>query len=316
MVTASSPLARIGRLVHDPVGVLKRRFQALRSSPGGPDLSPLVRFSDQARLNGVEGLYLFLSFDCDTDLDIEASRRMHDFLGGLGIRMTMAVPGTQLLNGAEVYAGLGADGVEFMNHGFLPHAAWQDDSFISTTFYHEMADEAVAADIRKGHETVASVIGLPPSGFRAPHFGLYQEPRQLELVHRTARELGYLYCSTTIPSFGHAHGPVVDAGGIVELPTFGSVRAPTTILDSWTYLTDRRDYVLDGLYADLMIETVDTMLDRGMSGILSWYADPSHVIGQEPFERAMTHIARRGMRSLSGREAAAMGASATAATVG
>ena len=300
--------ARLRRFLADPMGALRRH---LTPAPSSVDLQAaniklLKDYGRKARVAGFDQLYLFLSFDCDTDLDIAASADLHRLLSGLDIEMTMAVPGTQLQHGAEVYGVLAAEGVEFMNHGFLPHAAWSDDRYVSITFYHEMSAADVAADIRNGHETVTRITGRTPNGFRAPHFGLYQEPEQLALVRRTARDLGYRYCSTTIPAVGHRHGPAFDVGGIVELPTFGSVRAPTTILDSWTYLTDRRDYTLGEDYAELMIETVDILLTEGIPGILCWYADPCHVTGQEPFMRAMRHIAAKGIPSLSGSEVAAM----------
>lgn len=301
--------ARLQRLLADPVGVVGARLRAGRAASAQPDpsLALFSAFDARARRAGIDRLHLFLSFDCDTDLDIAASTELHRFLSSLGIRMTMAVPGTQLGNGAVAYGALAAQGVEFINHGFLPHAAWEGDRYVSATFYHEMAEEAVGEDIRAGHEAVTRIIGRAPLGFRAPHFGHFQAPDQLALVYGLARELGYTYCSTTSPTAAYANGPVYDVGGLVELPTSGSVRVPTTILDSWTYLTDRRDYVLADDYAELMIETVDTLLSRNVAGILSWYGDPAHVIGQAPFERAMRHIASRGLNSLYGSEAAALG---------
>lgn len=299
--------ARMRRLLADPIGVLRRRVSLLQSSTQQvPDVALLQAVGRKARAAGFGQLYLFLSFDCDTDLDIPASRDVHDFLASIGIRMTMAVPGTQLQNGAATYSDLAGKNVEFMNHGFLPHAAWSEDRYVSITFYHEMTSDAVAEDIRNGHSAVTKITGRPPAGFRAPHFGLYQEPEQLTLVYQTARELGYQYCSTTTPIAGHRYGPAYDADGIIELPTFGSARAPTTILDSWTYLTDRRDYALGDQYSDLMIETVDIMRRYNIPGILSWYADPCHVAGQVPFQRAMRYIADSGIQSLSGTEVASM----------
>lgn len=299
---------RLRRLLDDPVGVVRRRLgtSGLTAAPHHPFVELFEAYRQKARAAGIDRLYLFLSFDCDTDLDIAASEELRAFLSKLGIQMTMAVPGTQLGNGAAVYGALAADGVEFINHGFLPHAAWQQDHYVSTTFYHEMTQEAVAQDMRMGHQAVLDVTGRPPAGFRAPHFGHFQEPEHLELVYAMARELGYRYCSTTSPTAAYENGPVYDVGGLVELPTSGSVRAPNTILDSWTYLTDRRDYALSEDYADLMIETVDTMLARDIPGVLSWYADPAHVIGQVPFMRAMRHMAERQIVSLTGTEAAAL----------
>lgn len=310
MVTAEMDrfYRRLKRLIHDPVGVISRRLSGAGSGDPqqGPSVGPFAALGEKARETGLDRLYLFLSFDCDTDLDIAASTELHAFLANLGIKMTMAVPGTQLRNGAGVYRALAANGVEFINHGFLPHTAWHVDRYVSATFYHEMDQAAVAEDIRQGHQAVMEVIGRAPAGFRAPHFGHFQEPEHLELVYSLARQLGYRYCSTTSPTAAYAHGPVYDVGGLVELPTSGSVRAPTTILDSWTYLTDRRDYALSEDYADLMIETVDTLIEQGIPGILSWYGDPAHVIGQAPFERAMQHLSARRLVSLTGTEAAAL----------
>lgn len=296
-------VSRLGRLLRDPIGTISRRLQPRQPVPPNPHLEKLKRFSTAAAESGISGLHLFLSFDCDTDMDIEASRELHLFLSSLGIQMTLAVPGTQLRNGAATYAALADKGVEFMNHGELPHAKWQDDQFISTTFYNEMPQADVVADIRQAHETVTSICGKAPLGFRAPHFGTFQTPDQLKLVYDVTRKLGYSYCSTTSPALAHRYGPVIDMGGIRELPTFGSVQSADSILDSWSHLTDRRNYALGSVYGDLMIETVDVMQSMAMNGILSWYVDPCHVAGQEPFERAMRHIAGMGMPSLSGHEA-------------
>jgi hypothetical protein len=309
LVTQSGTLPRLGRLLRDPLGTISRRLNAQPNTQVNPHLDKLRNFSRSAEQSGIRGLYLFLSFDSDTDLDIAASSELHGFLSSLGIQMTLAVPGTQLSNGAETYAALAAKGVEFINHGQLPHAKWENDQFVSTTFYNEMTEADVIADITKAHETVTAVCGKAPLGFRAPHFGTFQAPEQLKLIYDVARKLKYTYCSTTSPALGHRYGPVVDMGGIVELPTFGSVQSPESILDSWSHLTDRRHYALGTVYGDLMVETVDVMQSMQMSGILSWYVDPCHVAGQEPFERAMRHIAKCAIPSLSGLEASRLAAS-------
>lgn len=274
-----------------------------------PDpLQAYERYRAAARTQGLTGVKLFLSFDCDTDLDFTATLDVMRFLNSLGIKATYAVPGVQIEKGAATYRMVAASGAEFMNHGYLPHTAWSEDRYISTTWYHEMPEGDIEADIVKGDETIRRVLGLAPVGFRAPHFGHFSEPHQLALVHRAARQLGYSYCSTTLPEFGLERGPLVAVGDLIELPTFGSTTAPTCVLDSWTYLTDRRIYALGETYAELMCETVDHLVDGGESALLTWYGDPSHVAGQRPFERAMQHIASKGIESLYGREAAALAA--------
>jgi hypothetical protein len=92
----------------------------------------------------------------------------------------------------------------------------------------------------------------------------------------------------------------------VELPTFGSARAPLTILDTWTHLTDRRRYALSGAYYELFVETLDVLTRNDIPALLTWYGDPSHAWQQAPFMKAMDLIASRGIPTVSGREAAAL----------
>jgi peptidoglycan/xylan/chitin deacetylase (PgdA/CDA1 family) len=259
-----------------------------------------------ARKLGLSRPHLFLSFDCDTDLDATASEEVHFFLESLGIKATYAVPGAQLLKSPEPYQRLGQRGAEFINHGGLPHTEWTGDQWIGITFYDTMSPVEVEADIQRGHEIVTEVIGRAPMGFRAPHFGCYQAPEQLDLLHRTASNLGYRYCTTTLPSLGLKNGPVYHTHGLLEIPCFGSIRNPTTILDSWTYLTDRKNYALGEQYRDLMIETVDTFVSQQLPVVFTWYADPCHVLNQPPFMRAMEHLAKSGVVSVAGAEMASM----------
>lgn len=279
-----------------------------RQAPDAPHLS-LQAFRDYgmtARRLGLDRPHLFLSFDCDTDLDAEAVEEVHAYLASLGIKATYAVPGAQLLRAPESYRRLADQGAEFMNHGGLPHAKWDGAQWIGITFYSEMPVEAVVADIKRGHEIVTEVIGRAPQGFRAPHFGCYQEPEQVGLLHGTAAALGYRYCSTTIPKFGLRCGPAYETHGLIEFPCFGSIRNPETILDSWTYLTDRKQYALGEQYYELMAETVQVVLDQRIPAIFTWYADPCHVLDQQPFLRAMELLSKSGVVSVSGAELAAL----------
>lgn len=267
--------------------------------------NPAARFDAYTRAAhgvGLDGLYLFLSFDCDTDLDADAAEALDAFLRARGIKATYAVPGAQLEKAAAVYGRLAQGGAEFMNHGGLPHAMWSEDRWVGITFYDSMSNEEVVADIRRGHDIATAVTGRAPNGFRAPHFGCFQKTEQVELMHRTAAELGYGYCSTTIPVFGLANGPAYTAHGLVEFPCFGSIRNPETILDSWTYLTDRVNYALGDEYYTLFEETVNTMLDKRMPGVLTWYGDPCHVLDQAPFVRAIELLAGKPIVSVTGTE--------------
>ncbi len=277
------------------------------TSNGSAKKTRLQQYKDYVRLAKTSGLdqrYLFLSFDCDTDWDIDVVTELHSFLASLDIKMTMAVPGAQLQKGAETYERLAEKGVEYMNHGALPHAKWEVDQYVSTTFYEKMESSEVVSDIKQGHEIVRAITKTEPKGFRAPHFGHFQRPDQLDLIYETARNLGYTYCSTTVPEKGLTRGPVVNYGGLLELPTFGSASSPTCILDTWTYLADRKQYKLQDTYFDLFAETIDFFTKQKLPALFTWYGDPSHVVGQRPFEKAMELIHQHRIPSLSGQECA------------
>jgi peptidoglycan/xylan/chitin deacetylase (PgdA/CDA1 family) len=272
-------------------------------SPAPPAAeSPLEHYARLCRAAGIDRLYLLLTFDCDTDFDIGVVRDVDRDLRSRGVKAGYAVPGAQLKKSPSVWREVADQGSEFLNHGNRAHAEFRDGRYWPATFYEKLSQEEVAGDIRDGHRTVVEVAGVAPVGFRAPHFGSFQDPSQLKLIYDTVRPLGYTYCSTTIPSLGLARGPVVDVGQLAELPTMGSYRYPTTLLDSWTYLTDRVNYALGDEYGELFTETVERMTQERIPGLLTYYADPSHVFGQKPFERALDAIRRFDVATLHGRD--------------
>lgn len=263
-------------------------------------------YARQARRLGLDRLYLILSFDCDTPQDAEAATRLDPWLRERGIKATYAVPGETLQQGAASYHRLAADGAEFINHGALPHTEWRGGRYWSITFYHAMSPQDVAADIRRGHHIVADVIGRPPVGFRAPHFGLFQRPAQLRLQYDTLRELGYHYSTSTMPRFAMRRGPVFDVGGLWEIPLSGTYRQPFRVFDSWSYLRSPQDRVLKGQYSRAFIHTVDRLLARRIPGVLNYYVDPAHVVESAAFRQAIEHVVTRQIPTLHYTELLAM----------
>ncbi len=285
-------------------------------APVEPPLSAedaiLLAYGLKARAAGFNRLLFYLTFDCDTDEDAAAALTLDPWLRSLGIRSSYAVPGAQLMRAAEAYRQLAAVGAAFLNHGYHAHAEWRGDRYVPITFYDQFATEVVVQDIRDGDAACREILKQEPDGFRAPHFGSYQAPHQLSVIYETARELGYRYCSTTLPRFALDEGPVVDRGELYEIPLFGSRSAPTAILDSWTYLEDRKSFRLGKQYFDLFRDTVDFMLSKNIPGVLSYYVDPAHVIGQKPFLDAMEMVAARAIPSVTAHELIARAAAASA----
>lgn len=256
------------------------------------------RYSRLSRLQGLNRLYLILSFDCDTPEDIPAAEQVHTHLKGLGVKTTFAVPGQILELGAETFRRLSHDGADFINHGAMPHAEWRDGRYWSVTFYNEMSPEAVWEDIRCGHEILERVIGRAPTGFRAPHFGLLQDPQDLAILHAASRELGYRFSTSTPPSAAFQFGPTWKINGIFEIPVSGSYTHPLTILDSWSQVVSPQKPMLQDKYASLLKHTVDKLLEQDLSGVLNYYIDPAHVYKNEVFLSAISYAVERGIVSL------------------
>jgi len=283
---------------------MMRVLDWLRGRSTVPAGGALDNYLALCRRAGVDRLYLILTFDCDTDGDITAVGDLDRDLRRRGIAAGYAVPGSQLEKASDVWRSVADNGAEFLNHGGRAHAEFRDGRYWPITFYDKLSTADVIADIELGDRLVRQCAGKTAEGFRAPHFGSFQSPEQLSVIYDTVQRLGYTYCSTTTPATALTRGPIVRAGnGIIELPTMGSYRNPSTLLDSWTYLTDRVHYTLGEEYHTLFAETVERMTGQGMPGLLTYYADPSHVAGQAPFEKSLDVIAKCRVPSMHGRDA-------------
>ena len=184
--------------------------------------SPLWKaYGRKAKAQGFDRLYFALSCDCDTPEDAEAAARLHEWLTPRGMKATYAVPGEQLVAAAATYKRLAEDGAAFINHGARPHAEWRNGRYWSITFYHEMSPAQVVDDIKEGDRILREVIGRAPSGFRAPHFGLYQRPEELQTLHGALVGLGYRFSTSTVPALGLRRGPIVPMNGAAGIRTPG-----------------------------------------------------------------------------------------------
>jgi hypothetical protein len=254
--------------------------------------SLMDRYRAQARRAGLDRLYLIVSFDCDTAEDIAAAAEVHRRMRDIGISPAYAVPGELLAEGQAVYRRIAADGTEFLNHGARRHTYFDEAAkeYRSCFFYDEQTDEVVEADLVGGDRAVREVLGTAPRGFRTPHFGTFQNPSQLRFLHRVLKRLGYRYSSSTGPFFGLRYGPVFDRFGLKEIPISGGGTRPFAIIDSWACFAAPGRRLGP---ADYRSETLAMARQlAGGPGLLNYYADPSHVVGEPLFFETMAELAR------------------------
>src|SRR5262249_35667897 len=140
--------------------------------------------------------------------------------------------------------------------------------------------------IAQGDADVRDVVGHAPEGFRAPHFGTFQRPEQLRLMHAVLREHGYRYSSSTVPLHGYRDGPVSERYGLPELPVSGPPSAPLTILDSWGCFA-APDRTREPADYEREARALAGALGSAGAGVINCYADPSHVAGRPEFMAAV-----------------------------
>jgi hypothetical protein len=252
-----------------------------------PSSLPAVHAA-RARRAGLDRPYLVLSFDCDTPEDAEVAPALHRELMEMGVLAAYAVPGLVLRGGRDAYREIAATGAEFLNHGHDHHAEWSDElgRWVSRWFYDTLAPEEIRADVESGHADVRDVVGIEPAGFRAPHFGTFQQPSQLRFLHSVLSDLGYRYSSSTVPVHGFRDGPAFDRFGLLELPVSGMASSPLTILDSWGCFAAPDRTLGPADYEREATALADAVGAAG-AGVINCYADPSHVAGRPEFLAAV-----------------------------
>lgn len=260
-----------------------------------------LRQARLARRQGVRRLLVALSFDCDTERDIEVVASVHQRCLDAGVVPTYAVPGELLRAGRDVYGEIARGGAEFINHGGASHTSYEraTRTYVSTLSYDALTLHDVELDVRAGHRAVRDVTGVEPRGFRAPHFGTFQRRGQLKWLHDLLRQIGYRYSSTTMPLLGLVAGPVQDRAGLIELPVTGRPGAPNRVLDTWSFRfapgrrVDAADYVAE------VSSLLRWHVERGVPGVLNLYGDPSQVEDWPEFFMLLADLAPYAVPSMS-----------------
>ena len=249
----------------------------------------LRRLETASRRKGLSRPAFLLSFDCDTDRDIDTGWDVHARLMEMGIMPVYAVPGENLRRGAAVWRRIADTGAEFINHGYREHTIYENGRYVSTVFYNHLSRDEKEADILDGHNTVSDVVGQKPDGFRAPHFGTVQSSAELFQLHECLARLGYRYSTSTVPYVALRHGPATRKFGLMELPVTGCPDYPLTILDSYSFR-----FAANGPGSQTYLSQMGRWAELLASGrifFVNIYADPSQVADWPEFFDAVRQLA-------------------------
>lgn len=242
------------------------------------------RYFIKAKEVGIKKLFLVLSFDCDTQRDIEVVSSMHDKLIDLKIRPVYCVPGEILIKEKDVFKNLLLKGAEFINHGYKIHSKYDENKRIyeSTFFYDINEIEKIKNDIYDGHEAIKEVLGFSAKGFRIPHFGLIQDECSLKKIHLILSLCGYTFSTSTVPYYSFKYGPIFNNFGLKEIPLSGRWSNPFRVLDSYSFIN--KESIFDGNKYLIEGSKIANRFSKKISaGILNYYVDPSQINDNELF---------------------------------
>jgi len=245
------------------------------------------RTSKFAKKFGINDIYLILSFDCDTQKDIDVLEILNNKLSKIGIKPVYAIPGELILSNINTLKKIKDQGAEFINHGFKTHTLFIKEKNLNKSifFYDELNKSTIKKDIEKGDFAIKEALKIDPKGFRTPHFGTFQSKSQRTFLYDILRNLNYEFSTSTSPDKSFFQGPIHINSGLYEIPVSGCGYKPFNILDSWYFSCPKpsktsKDYYLEA-------EKVTTFVkDKGI-GILNYYTDPSHIVHNKNFWDAL-----------------------------
>lgn len=252
------------------------------------------RYSKLSKKQGINKLYFILSFDCDTHEDAKYALEVHEKLHKIGITPIYAVPGKMLEKNSHIYQKLSLQGSEFMNHGYYEHTYFDDDlgDYKSNFFYNELNYSQIEEDIVLGDQTIAKIIGKKAIGYRAPHFGVFQQSDQLSFLYNILKKLNYQYSSSTIPYHSFINGAFYQQKGLIEFPVTGTYQNPMAILDTWAYFKAPNRVKNEADYKKDIRSMLDYYMKNNIIGIINIYADILHIQDSDDFFEAMEILSK------------------------
>ena len=198
-----------------------------------------------------------------------------------------AIPGELLLSNRSIVKSVRDAGAEFINHGYKIHTQFdkKNSFYIPNFFYDKLDKKVIENDIKEGDKAIRKVLKLQPIGFRTPHFGTFQSKSHLSYLYKLLKQLDYKFSSSTSPDKSFFKGPIFKSSGIFEIPVSGCGSKPFDILDSWSFACPYPKKTSED-YLNEALKVKNLITKRGV-GILNFYSDPSHVINDLNFWKAV-----------------------------
>ncbi len=221
----------------------------------------------------------FLSFDFETQKDIDIIEVLTKKLINSKIFPYYAVPGELINNNKEIFKRI-SNSCIIINHGYRIHTAFDSKKKqnYSNLSYNDLTNSEIINDINNAHKIIKKICNQDPKIFRAPHFGEYAEKSSLEFIYKTLVKLNYVYSSSTPPIFSLINSPISKHFNIYEMSSSSYIKMPLQIIDSWSINNSKLNYKY--LYKEFR-QVYKLMKSSKL--FFNIYFDPSDVIKKKTF---------------------------------
>ena len=225
-----------------------------------------------------------LSFDCETERDIEILPKLLQQLHDARVVASFAVIGALAERFPHEHRAIAEGGHEIFNHGYSEHTSIADDgSHTSTILYNNLTELQIQDEIEKGAGVIEEFCGVIPIGFRAPHFGtLTVASGDVGRLHRAIVKSGTRYSS----SMSDLEVLRLSRGGdskILEFPLASHPDRPAAVLDSWSTVASFGDGYVAGSLRTPVVLLMRRLAAAKSPRFASIYLDPVQVVDLPEF---------------------------------
>ncbi|MDC3091207.1 polysaccharide deacetylase family protein [Rickettsiales bacterium] len=234
---------------------------------------------------------VLLTFDCETQRDMDVLDKLHKKLSDIKITPYFAVPGELIEKNKLLIQNLSKKKCFFINHGYKIHTIYDDfkKKNFSSFSYNNLAKSVIAEDIIKGHNSIKKITGQIPDIFRTPHFGSYSNKNSMNFIYDILFDLGYKFSSSTTPIYSFSKAPFYKTNNIIEVPISSCLNKPLQIIDSWAFIGSKDKTEITDLIDEMNKYFI---LMENNTFFLNTYFDPSDIINYDIFFETLSKFTK------------------------
>lgn len=231
----------------------------------------------------------FLSFDVETQRDVEILSKLVKKITEFNIIPYLAVPGELIEKNQKLFSKLCKSSI-LINHGYKIHTKFDQvkKKNVSTFSYSNISDKEIFNDLKRGHNSIKKITNQRPKIFRLPHFGEFSNLKDINSIYKFMKNLGYkISSSTTSIDLLINNGSIYKLNNILEIPINSCISNPLQILDSWAFISCDKPLGEDKLIKNLL-EYEILMKEKNI--LLNLYFDPIDIIDSEKFFKVVKSL--------------------------